>query len=400
MADDAVREQTNAEMNIHTIPMEFYGGKNPAPTEIPTEVGSSASQIIQPHAPIVPKLPTKPLQPVVTGAGAAPALRQPAPAKRAGWVIPVVIVGVLLLGGGGFGAWWFLLREVPQQAAVVPPPPIAIEAPVVIPAPEILPEPEPPKVEEKKLLADILIPAHTFRDSVDSDTDSLTDIEEELWGTDSGVADSDKDGYSEYIELTNLYNPRGVAPQRLLDAGLVSSYVNPEYQYTMYYPNSWLYSSVDAGKKEVLFTSITQEYIQVTVLPYPTEDSFPQWFAKTFPGEQLNSYVPFVNKFKVSGVLSSDGTVAVITDGSHVYLLTYNGGTREEINYRATFRMMVQSFKTSNVTTPIDLLPKGTLSSVPSLPVLTTSSTPVATSTSVITSDEIVFVSTTPSIQQ
>lgn len=372
---------------VHSIPMEFYGGKNPAPTEIPV----TPAQPMQPRAPQAP-----------TGMAPRPAatsMKPPVAPPKKKMTIVFIIVGAAVLVGAGFAAWWFLFRAQPQPApVVVPPPPVVAVVPeppvveVVTTTPEVAVIPEVIKPP-----AEVLIPNHQFKNSVDEDSDGLTDIEEELWGTNGASADSDGDTFPDATEITNLYNPAGVTPERLVDAQLVSTYINPEYQYSMYYPKTWIAQAVDEGKKEVLFTSITQEFVSVRVLPFPTDMPFAAWFAKTFPAEQLSSYLPFVNKFKISGVMSADGMVAIITDGAHVYLLTYNGGTRDEINYRTTFKMMVQSFKTSSVTTPIELLPKTTMQSVQTVAPLVenkfATSTGAATSTKTdLLPEEVVFI--------
>lgn len=394
MADEALVQSDALSQGmgivVHSIPMEFYGGKNPAPAEIP----------VTPAAPTQPRV----VQPVVAAnpasRPAAVSMKPPTTQKKNKKIIIFVVVGLFVLAVTGFAIWWFAFRAQLAPAPVIVPP-----APVVT----VTPEPPPVEVvatttqeiavvpEVIKPPAEILIPNHEFKNSVDEDADGLTDIEEELWGTNGATADSDNDTFPDATETTNLYNPAGVTPERLVDAQLVATYINPEYQYSVYYPKTWIAQSVDDGKKEVLFTSITQEFVSVRVLPFPTDMPFAQWFIKTFPTEQLATYIPFVNKFKISGVMSADGMVAIITDGAHVYLMTYNGGTREEINYRMTFKMMVQSFKTSSVTTPIDLLPKTTAQSAQSIPVLienkSTTSTQITTSTKTdLLPDEVVFI--------
>lgn len=411
MLEDALPQsdaaQQTSDLVVHTIPMEFYGGKNPAPAELPTTIAAP----MQSSKPIVP-ITVAPKSPQ-GGAGAGAGKLMAPPPRKTSLLVPIIL-GVVLLGVIGFAVWWFVLRAKPQVQPTVPTPPvIAITppAPIIEEAPTSTPEiiivPE-----EKKPAAEVLIPAHTFKNSADGDVDGLTDIEEELWGTNGALADSDSDKFDDLVEIVNLYNPAGVTPERLVEAHLVSTYINPEYQYSVYYPVTWLAQAVDEEKKEVLFTSITQEFAEVRVLPFPTDMPFAEWFVKTFPGEQLATYIPFVNKFKVSGVMSLDGMVAIITDGAHVYLITYNGGVREEVNYRQTFKMMVQSFKTSSVTTPIELLPKTTLQSMPSLfPMGASASstvTPSATATTTassttpltdLTPDEVIFVtSTSPTI--
>lgn len=373
---------------VHSIPMEFYGGKNPAPIEIPV----TPAQPVQQRAPQA-----------LTGTtprSAATAMKPAEATPKKHLTALFIAIGVVVLCVTGFAVWWFILRVQPQvtQVVVPPPPVVAVvpEPPVVEPVATTTPD-STVVPEVIKPPAEVLIPNHQFKNSTDEDSDGLTDIEEELWGTNGAAADSDGDTFPDATEITNLYNPAGVTPERLVDAQLVSTYINPEYQYSMYYPKTWIAQAVDEGKKEVLFTSITQEFVSVRVLPFPTDMPFAEWFAKTFPAEQLASYVPFVNKFKISGVMSVDGMVAIITDGAHVYLLTYNGGTRDEINYRTTFKMMVQSFKTSSVTTPIELLPKTTTQTAQTVAPLVenkfTTSTGVASSTKTdLLPDEVVFI--------
>ena len=353
---------------VHSIPMEFYGGKNPEPFEMPT-------------TPVAARVVAATVAPRPTGA-AITAPKQPA--KNKTLMIVLVAVGLVVVLGGGFAVWWFTIRPqaTTQVEPTVPPPPVVVvePEPIVVPEPVVVAEPIPEPVVQKPV-AELLIPNHAFKDSVDGDADGLTDIEEELWGTNGASLDSDSDTFSDTVEIANLYNPAGVTPERLIEAGLVSTYINPEYQYSVYYPTTWLANAVDEAKKEVLFTSITQEFVNVRVLPFPTDVAFAEWFAKTFPEEQLATYKPFVNKMKVSGVTSADGLVSIITDGAHVYLLTYNGGMREDINYRLTFNMMVQSFKTSSVTTPIELLPKTKLSSPQIMPPLVSATSTATSST-------------------
>ncbi|MDP2685458.1 MAG: thrombospondin type 3 repeat-containing protein [bacterium] len=46
-------------------------------------------------------------------------------------------------------------------------------------------------------------------DSDDSDSDGLSDLEEEILGTDPNNSDTDGDGFSDYDEISNGYNPNG-----------------------------------------------------------------------------------------------------------------------------------------------------------------------------------------------
>ena len=119
----------------------------------------------------------------------------------------------------------------------------------------------PVSLEEQK----INFPRIIQIDSTDTDADSLTDIEEEIFDTDSGAWDTDGDGFYDGEEMVNLYNPRGTAPVKLIDSGLVQEYVNPKRQYRVYYPIAWENGLVDEEGRQVLFSSITGDFIEILV---------------------------------------------------------------------------------------------------------------------------------------
>lgn len=357
----------DAPSKIHTIPMDFYGGKNPAPPEI-------AVTPAVPAAIITPKMPPKIVVPPKIGVG-APA----AAAGSKGLVIALSIVGgIIVLGGGGF-AYWYLTRPVPTPMIVVTPTPTPVEiteAPVIAETPTTTPE-----TPVAPLVALSPIPAHNFIDSADSDVDGLTDVEEEMWVTSPAQNDSDADTFPDQTELLNLYNPVGVAPQKLLDTKAVNTYINPTDNYSVIYPTAWLARALDTEiNKEVLFSGTTEEYIDMRTFAYPAEP-FPDWFQKTFPNEVLASYLPFTNKMGVSGLRSPDNLVALFSDQTNVYLLVYNGGTRPDINFRTTFRMMMQSFKPAGVGMPllVPLMPP--TSATTTATVITTTTVPAVLTT-------------------
>ncbi|MBI4434921.1 hypothetical protein HY635_03875 [Candidatus Uhrbacteria bacterium] len=166
--------------------------------------------------------------------------------KRKMIVIWGAVGGVILIGGGL--AAFFALRSVkpptppaPRPINVPPVNIVPVNVPpvnIAPPAPEPEPEPEPPPAADK-----------------DTDADGLTDAEELLLGTDIGLADSDRDGYSDSIELANLYNPAGVAPQRILDAGLVYEYEHPTAGWSIYLPRAWSIAATDQEQQELLVTT-------------------------------------------------------------------------------------------------------------------------------------------------
>lgn len=182
--------------------------------------------------------------------------------------------------------------------------------------------------------------------TADTDLDQLTDIEEVLYGLDSGTWDSDQDGYFDGQEMSNLYNPRGNAPMKLVDSGLVREYINDFSGYRMYYPLQWSQGGVDPEEKHMLFSSISGEYIEVRVFQKMTNLTFPQWFQTNAPEEQFNLLSTFTNRFGVEGWKRNDGLVVYFDTSSYVFTIIYHQlESTAPIPYRTTMEMVYQSFR-------------------------------------------------------
>jgi len=188
-------------------------------------------------------------------------------------------------------------------------------------------------------------PAVFLTNSADMDNDSLTDIEEETIGTDSGVWDTDKDGYYDGQEVYNLYNPVGLAPMKIVDSGVVLEYVNPKWQYRLYYPNTWEIGVVDDEGRQVLFSSADGDYFEVDVIDKEVNDSFADWFAKNATGQKFSDLSDFTNRFKESGKKRADDLVGYFVSNNKVYVITYHSSSSGFASYRHFMQLMIQSFR-------------------------------------------------------
>ncbi|MFW0862141.1 MAG: hypothetical protein ACKKL6_00990 [Candidatus Komeilibacteria bacterium] len=178
---------------------------------------------------------------------------------------------------------------------------------------------------------------------LDSDSDGLTDIEENLYGTDSTLVDSDEDGYSDASELTNLYDPASAATL-LADTEKVTQYINTEYNYSILYPSEWTVRALTEDKMEVIFNSKTTEFIQILVLENPLGLSAKNWYLsynKDADPEELKEVV--LNN--IVGIQTGNGRYTYLALGSNVYSIIYNVGTTNQLNYQATYEMMLNSWE-------------------------------------------------------
>jgi hypothetical protein len=192
----------------------------------------------------------------------------------------------------------------------------------------------------------IEFPSILLGDSADLDGDKLTDAEEELFSVDPGKADTDGDGYEDNTEIYYLYSPNGFAPTRLVGSGPVTEFTNPIFGYKIYYPTSWVQGSVDQEYRDVLFSTITGENVEVRVFDKTDGKTFEDWFTEWAKGEQLGQLKDFQTVFKEKGKARNDNLVYYFEDAKHYYLIVYHITGSGAVNYRNVITMMARSFRT------------------------------------------------------
>ena len=230
------------------------------------------------------------------------------------------------------------------------------------------------------------IPKIFLVNSIDTDKDALTDVEEEVFQTDKNIYDTDSDGYFDSQEVRNLYNPTGFAPVRIIDSGLVVEYVNPIFGYKLYYPTVWELGEVDLSGEQILLSSITGEYIEVLAFKKDISKSFEEWFGENTENEKYSDLRLFTNKFDLGGLKRDDGMVAYFTTPTQVFVLIYRTGIVEEISYRQVFEMLIESFRTKSVLE--DELPEQI--EIPKVPVVVTTTRETITTTTLLETENIV----------
>ncbi|HJV33323.1 MAG TPA: hypothetical protein VJ694_04820 [Patescibacteria group bacterium] len=304
---------------IYTIPEQFYGLA--AKAQLPKEMAA----------------------PATPGAAAAPVTTPPAPAKEKGskaW-IAIPIVALLLLGGIGFGIWMLMK---PKQAATPSKPSVTLPTtPAPEPKPEPKPEPEPaPQPEPATTTPEVpLAPSP----SADEDRDGLTTAEETLYGTDAKKADTDADGFSDSVEVTNLYNPAGFKPTKLLEAGLVKAFESGRFGISALVPSVWT-ASGETSEGPLSFESADAEPLErdrYTVAdggPLGTQTILDVFLTRN-PSVSPSQVQPFVTKSGLDGVRSPDGTTAYVAVGDRVLIVLYEPVGQPR--YASTFLMFINS---------------------------------------------------------
>ncbi|MSU75826.1 MAG: hypothetical protein EXS55_04925 [Candidatus Magasanikbacteria bacterium] len=383
----ALPAEDKPRLSVQTIPADFYAGKNPVITfkTIAKEVDLnkvSRESLSDRHKVALDK---------ATAAGHSGPLH-PVRLLSNRKVLAMIFVAIFIVGVAGASVYFWKIARPRPPALVVAPVVAPISEPVAPPPAEpIVPVAEvtstPPLVSKSLGGGDLELPSLFIPDSADSDTDGLSDVEEELYKTNPAVLDSDGDKYTDSHEVFNLYNPAGQEPEKIIDSGMVKDFHNPTFGYDMYYPASWALGIVDQTDRDVLVSTITGENIEIRVVDKILGQSFADWFGDWAPREQFSDLIPFTSRFKESGWRRSDYLVYYFDDGARVFVIAYHTTTENVVNYRTVIKMLARSFRLNGNTAIIPTRPVelgsdsvGLFSVTSSLSTIA-SSTPAATGT-------------------
>jgi len=181
---------------------------------------------------------------------------------------------------------------------------------------------------------------------VDSDSDGVTDAEEiGIYGTDSNNPDSDGDSFVDLNEILNLFNPAKPRPSMLIDNPGITVYKNTVLGYEIFRPTSWAMSEKGENNKETYFTSPKGEFIEVLVEPNDSGQTLMDWYLEQSPGIKSSEIQLFKTLGGYEEILSPDKMTAFVAAGKKVVVISYNLGESNTIDYKVTFKMMVNSLK-------------------------------------------------------
>lgn len=322
---------------VTVIPDSFYGGQDPVihyASEIMKSGGSQAPLKPAPSKAVPAKIPS---------------------AKKPHSHTALLILGsVLFLVFLAVTAWYYIRQEAPpspRQVREAPPPPVRAPTPAPtatttqgVSAPTSSPAIQPPQAVSARVGLGVF-PRLLLLDGADLDADVFTDAEEEVFGTDSGVWDTDADGYYDGQEVVNLYNPTGFAPVKIIDSGLVREYIHPSFGYRVYFPASWESAAVDPEAEQVIFSAVNGDFIEARTFQKSATESFEEWFGRTVAGQSFSDLVRTTNRFDTPGWRRRDHLVAYYETREAVFVLIYHPAVEEAIQYRHIMMMMRESFR-------------------------------------------------------
>lgn len=310
--------------------------------------------------------PLSPLPVVETGQVHAETIFYTMPAKflvsdkpsfwTAGKIWSVVVV--LMVGLIGI-VYWLLVTATPtsKESPTAPPPKLSESVVLEPSSPPLTEQPttETPTAPPPTELPPAEQPSETpppatpppfalLPSSADSDQDGLTDIEESLYGTDSAKGDTDGDGYTDQEEVLNGFNPKGNG--RLVDSGLTKTYTSVTTPlFTVVYPFSWSLERGSDNNDDIRFVASPDEFISIRLEPNNDLQSLPDWYEKIAPDVDLDT-LSFESIGNRLGIFSPDRQTYYFIDTNRpgeIFVVSYNSGTKTELNFRATFEAIIRS---------------------------------------------------------
>lgn len=408
---DKIEPEQPVTARIETMPGAFYGGADPIIYQNTSVKAEGGTPLTAPPPPL-PKPPVVPPKAQPPRVAAPPASSDksslqkppaPKPSSKKKIILVAGIIVFLLLAVLGYYLYPSIMgKNTPSENNISPtttsfvasPPVIAVVPTSTIPIIET-PTTTPTTTPVQRGGGFLTLPSISYATSRDDDADALTTREEEVFLTDPEVWDTDNDGYYDGLEVANLYNPKGIAPQKIVDSGLVREYVNPVYQYRFYYPASWRVDAVAQEFNDILISADTGDYIEIRVFPKETNVSFASWFGSTLPGENFLSLNTFANRFQISGYKRSDSQVGFFETPTAIYSVIYFYGEEKNL-YPHIMEMVLQSFRPTKGGFDLPLQPVLPGVIVPT----TTPVSPIATPTSTVSStpvEETPVATTSPS---
>ena len=177
----------------------------------------------------------------------------------------------------------------------------------------------------------------------DADGDLLTDVEENLYQTDSALRDTDGDGYEDLNEILSLYDPTKGGGARLFDSGLINVYKNSEYHYSLFYPATWTARPFAGDNKEIIFNSAIGEFVEIMIQPNPLGLSAYNWYLEqneAAVAKNLNTLLVD----NLPAVQSPNGLTTYLGVGSNIYIITYNIGAAAQMNFYSTYQLFLKTF--------------------------------------------------------
>jgi len=179
----------------------------------------------------------------------------------------------------------------------------------------------------------------------DRDGDGLTDLEEDFSGSDKASTDTDKDGYSDLVEMVNLYNP--VDKKKLVDNTHVSSYIPEDKSLYFLYPSYHWDRSSNTKDDSITFTAADEHFMQLIILTNDQKETLDAYYRRlTKTTEIKDSWRRNAESWQ--GIMTADNLqiyIMGVKKTDKIYVLHYSPTENNNIlAYPNLFQVMIKSF--------------------------------------------------------
>ena len=201
-------------------------------------------------------------------------------------------------------------------------------------------------IEESKTIPqpEEMIISPSTPSSKDTDQDGLTDVEEELYLTNKDNPDTDSDGVADGKEILKLQNPNSKEEGNIVLSGLVGVYSDPVFNYSFFYPTSWLVRVIpETENREVMITTNTNEFFTITVADNLEKLSLSEWYKKQSAVIEENLQETLING--ISTLFGPDRLTLYLSDDDKIYVFSYKIGVEKEANFKTTFKTMINGWQ-------------------------------------------------------
>jgi hypothetical protein len=199
--------------------------------------------------------------------------------------------------------------------------------------------------------------------SRDSDGDGLTDIEEDVIGTNPVKPDTDIDGYKDSDEILAGYNPlsdgsQGKAKLSESDAVSLAQSSFAQNNFSFLYPRRFKVSFISESGQAII-SADTGEIIRLSSQPDEQKVSAMNWYLQAHPQVSV-SQLKIISTAQLTGFFTPDGLTAYLTDVNkeRIYSFEYIANPQTEFRYPTLFAMIIKNFKIGT-STPATSTPAG-----------------------------------------
>lgn len=174
-------------------------------------------------------------------------------------------------------------------------------------------------------------------EGVDTDADSLTDVEEPYYQADMAKADTNGNGYNDGIEVMNLYSPL-TSGKKLADEPFMQKAAWNGWSFIL--PKPWTVAADPNDAAVGIVTTGGATRFTLESKSNPERLPLAAWIGAGTPASQMKS---FKTKSGLDALQTADGLTTYLAAGDTVLVVTYDLNGDPSYNFRTSYAMVVNA---------------------------------------------------------